>query len=259
MSESYQQRCVECGDQGVAVEPRGTVCARHAAVSDAAEILARLAKDAMAAIPEGDGQAARRSAQVAEYKNKTWLDRVLEVTRSASAHTAFTAMRRTTALFGIQKWLEAGCPNAIVLRGGVGAGKTTAACYAVRHWLEPDVVWDEGTGAPWVNEARGQNVTWLRPDQLVSAIMHDYDERSPVLRKYVVIDDMGRETRGEFVEALCELFDRNGHTILITSNLPKDEMRKRYAKEPRLISRLAHHARAVDCPEESLRKKNGDF
>lgn len=262
MSESYQTRCTECGDQGVIKEPppSGWKCSRHRAPESPAEMIARMAREAAATIPEGDAEAQRRAALVAEYKNRVWLDRVLAVTRSSAAHTAFAPRQATTALRGVQKWLADGCSHSLMLRGGVGAGKTTAACFAVRHWLEPRVEWSSNLGEPIDFSAQhAPTVTWLHPDELVSAVLHDYDERSPRLHRYVVIDDLGTETRADFISALNKLFDREGHVILFTSNVPRADMLKRYSKDQRLISRFKHFVRAVDCPEESLRRDLGGF
>lgn len=264
MTESYQRRCGQCGDQADQELNGIWYCERHRARQSAGEstleAIARLQREAMAAIPEGDAEAQRRERECDAFKQKLWRERVLEITRSWVAKNAFAPALDTQALLGVRKWLGDGCQHALVLRGGVGTGKTSAACFAVRHWSEPKVYWDEGRAEPREDPASSApRVTWLRPDQLVSAVMHDYDERSPRLHRYVVIDDLGRETRAEFVECLCELFDRDGHVVLVTTNMTKEQMRERYKREPRLMDRLRDRARPLDIGHDTLRRKTGDF
>ena len=215
------------------------------------------AADAEAASPSEERKA-RGALELEKFKTSVWRDNVFAATGSWAAKTVFSEnMKQTPALRAVGKWVDDGCPSALVLRGGVGVGKTTAACMAVKRWTEPRVFWGEMGPA---QDYRGRvRVTWLRPDQLVSAIMHSYDDKAPQLHKYIVIDDLGRETRAEFVESLCELFDRDGHTILITTNLNKEQMRRRYEKEPRLIDRFCDRAIAIDLGGDSLRKRNEDF
>lgn len=148
---------------------------------------------------------------------------------------------KTEAVQVVDRWLASGTTRHLVLFGGVGCGKSTAAAYAVKHWVR----------------AR-EPVAWLMHDQLVSAVMHSYDERSPKLYPRIVIDDMGREKKPEFADALCDLLDMQGHTILITSNLTNVQFKERY-RDPRLLTRLDDLCFAVRLQSGSLRAQNGGF
>jgi DNA replication protein DnaC len=149
----------------------------------------------------------------------------------------------------VQDWLNGGCKKHLVIIGAVGVGKSIAAAAAVKHWVEPG--------------ERFQPVSWLRPDQLVSAVMHSYDPSAPKLCRYVVLDDMGRETKTDFAESLCDLLDRQGHTLIITSNLaamhkdPSKTFRGRY--DERLISRMNDTCRRFVVPGGDRRSKAGGF
>ena len=147
----------------------------------------------------------------------------------------------TDATRAVDAWFAGGCKRHLVLFGGVGCGKSTAAAYAVKAWVK--------TRHP---------VAWLMPDQLVSAVLHSYDDKAPKLHPRIVIDDMGRERKPEFTDALCDLFDMQGHTILITSNLTPVQFKDRY-RDARLIDRFNHLCMAVRLTGGSMRAQNGGF
>jgi hypothetical protein len=203
-------------------------------------------------------EAARKEREVA-YRAGLWRRRYRSAAPVRVADAAWDA-RDTPAVLTVRDWLKDPSRH-LVLRGGVGCGKTTAACVAVKHWVEPasllmgnDFDYPPGVRIDWHER---HDVAWLRPDQLVSAVLHDYDESSPKLRPYVVVDDMGVETKGDFAAALCELLDRSGHTVVITTNLTKARFRERY--DLRLLDRLNDTARAIDLPEKSMRRQDGGF
>lgn len=161
----------------------------------------------------------------------------------------------TKAVKCVADWLELRPGKHLVLRGGVGVGKSVAACVAVKAWTEPDI--RETPEGPTVVE-HWQDVAWLRPDQVVSAVLHAYDDAAPKLRPKMVIDDLGLETKPGFIEAMCELLDRSGHTLLITTNMTKAQMRERYVDQ-RLLDRLRHTAMAIDIVGKSMRNQSTDF
>lgn len=196
----------------------------------------------------------RQSAYDA-WRLRSWRSAYLASAPVRNAQVAWDASA-TPAVLAVKDWL-ANPSRHLVLRGGVGCGKTTAACVAVKHWCEPSGHEPWSGWQPSDSTGRTGFISWLRPDQLVSAVLHDYDEKSPKLRKYIVVDDMGLETKADFAVAMCELLDREGHTLLITTNLPKQRMRERY--DVRLLDRLNDTARAVDLPEKSMRKQDGGF
>jgi DNA replication protein DnaC len=199
---------------------------------------------------------AGRVKRLGDFKQRLWRAKVFDAAPVRVVRKVFELEQRP-AVQAVQKWLDDGCQHDLVLRGGVGTGKSTAACLAVKHWCEPDVALD-AAGEPYEKQTTKELcVSWLRPHALVSAVEHAYDSSAPKLRKYVVLEDIGRETRPEFVEAFCELLDRDGHTILITTNLKRDQMRERY--DVRVLERLAERARPVDVPGESMRRKDVGF
>jgi DNA replication protein DnaC len=104
----------------------------------------------------------------------------------------------------------------------------------------------------------GEPVAWLMHDQLVSAVLHSYDENSPRLHRRVVVDDMGRERKAEFADALCDLLDMQDRTILITSNLTTKQFKERYT-DARLLDRLNDSCVAVRLTAPSMRSQTGGF
>ena len=81
----------------------------------------------------------------------------------------------------------------------------------------------------------------------------------------IVVDDLGRETKQNIGEALCQLLEGTRasgqftrHAVLITTNLTKAHMRERY--EPRVLSRLGGCVDAFDVTGPDLRlRSGGDF
>jgi DNA replication protein DnaC len=190
------------------------------------------------------------------FKIATWRDKLVAVTHSTAVRFAFE-YKLTPAVRTVLKWLDEGCPHDLVMRGGIGSGKTTGAMVAAARWTEPDVFVAPGGEIQERQASKVINVTWLRPDALVSAIKHAYDEHAPKLHKFLILDDLGCETRPDFNDCLCEVLDTEGITILATTNQTKEHMRSRY--DPRIIDRLNERARFVDIPGNSMRGKKGGF
>jgi DNA replication protein DnaC len=149
---------------------------------------------------------------------------------------------KTHAVEAALAWLDAGKHRALLLRGGVGVGKTVAAGAVVNALVE-----------------RGQcSISWHRPNDFVSAVLHRYDEGAPKLGKdLVVIDDVGRETKPDFCEALCTFIDDFSARILLSTNDTKERFRSRY--DLRLIDRLNEVGTSISIKGESLRGKDGGF
>lgn len=226
---------------------------REAETEHISNVFERIALEQMQSLPEQPERERKAAVELEAFKQKLWREQVQTITGVWVARNAFLpAAQYSPAQRVVSQWLADGCPYSLMLRGGVGTTKTSAACLAVKTWCEPSCFYADSTKPQVDPVSMRARVTWLRPDQLVSAVMHSYDEKAPRLHKYVVIDDMGRETRGEFVEALCELFDRDGHTILLTSNLTKEAMRKRYT-DVRLVDRLRERVVAIDIQGNSMR------
>lgn len=199
-------------------------------------------------------QRAEEEAADAAWKLSAWKADTLRLAPVQVARFAFGGME-TPAVQAVRRWLDSDTKKHLVLRGGVGSGKSTAACFAVKHWCEPTIVRMDGMSDM---KRHSMDVVWLRPDQLVSAVMHAYDKENPKMRTNVVIDDMGRETKQDFPEALCEVIDSGAHRLLITTNLRKEQFRQRYT-DLRLIDRMNDTCVAVDLPDKSMRRQDGDF
>lgn len=150
------------------------------------------------------------------------------------------------AVKAVDSWIAGGCQRHLFLFGGVGCGKSVAAAHAVKYWLEHEY------------SVVGPLTSWLRPNEVVSAVMHAYADDAPKLGKYIVIDDLGFETKEDFSYAMTELLDRQDHKLLVTCNLTAASFRERYT-DPRLMDRLNDCAMAVRIHGESKRRKDGGF
>jgi DNA replication protein DnaC len=150
---------------------------------------------------------------------------------------------QTAATSVVQRWIDRGKPRGLMLRGGVGVGKTVAAA----RWLAHELC--AGAGA--------DDVCSYRHDAIVGPVLHLYDDRNRPMPRYAVIDDVGRETKADFVEALCAVLDEGRCTLLMTSNLTGEQMRARY--DARLIDRLNESCAAVDIAGASRRRQDGGF
>lgn len=130
----------------------------------------------------------------------------------------------------------------LMIRGGIGVGKSAAAAAIVARFIR--------------NGRR--SVSWMKPNDLVSAVLHSYDDKAPKLgTDLIVVDDLGRETKADFVEALCAFLDDHDTRFILTTNLQKDEFRTHY--DPRLVDRLNECAKAVSIKGDSMRRKDGGF
>jgi adenylate kinase family enzyme len=202
--------------------------------------------------------AQRRQAEAVEAE---WRRRVAARVPKRPAELAFSC-NETPSTRMVRQWMDSGTDRSLVLRGGVGAGKSTAAALYAKKLVEPTIhqVWDFEMGQPrqrsFTDEHAGLAV-WVRPDQLVSAVLHDYDENSPKLNHGFVLDDMGRETKSDFTEALCAVLDGGKHKMVITTNETKQQMRERY--DLRLLDRMNECCVAFDVPGKSLRDQGGNF
>ena len=138
-------------------------------------------------------------------------------------------------------WWEDG-PRLCVLRGPMSVGKSAAAALVCKHAAEHGK----------------RSISWHRPDEFVSAVLHDYDPDAPKLgRDLVVIDDMGRETKPSYAEALTSFLDNKVTRVLITTNDLLLTWVQRY--DPRLLARMADEGDAYDIVGEPLRQKGMGF
>ena len=157
-------------------------------------------------------------------------------------------VKPTPAVKIAREWYRSGV-RGLVLRGGHGVGKSCAAAVVALDAI--------GAGTP-VSE-----ISWHRPDELVSSILHAYDHNALQLgRSLVVIDEMGSEAKPDFVEALCRFLDLHDARFVITTMLARPKFWERYGEKDkpqggRLMDRLNHFARAFTIKGESMRRHNG--
>lgn len=127
----------------------------------------------------------------------------------------------------------------LVLLGGVGCGKTTAAA-----WL--------------ASEVGGSRPGLVRAGQLERAGRYDRDLDAWVMeRTLLVIDDLGveyQDSRGAFLSVLDDLVDAaygNRRRLVVTSNLDHQGLADRLGE--RIWSRFCDGAQIVHCGAADLR------
>lgn len=144
-------------------------------------------------------------------------------------------------------WWSANKSRVLLIRGAVGGGKSTAAAAVSRVYAESVA-----------GKHRGVGLSWLRTNDFVSAVLHQYDDDAPRLgRDLVVVDDVGLETRPDFEQALCVFIDDYDARLVMTTNLTKEAFRERYGA--RVVDRLLECGSAITIKGESRRRKNGEF
>jgi DNA replication protein DnaC len=146
------------------------------------------------------------------------------------------SLEETGAVATAREWLSSD-KRLLLLRGGVGVGKSVAAAVVAKEMI-----------------FTGKSVSWHRPNGFVSAVMHSYDASAPSLGDdLVVVDDLGRDTKSDFDEAMCAFIDDRDTRILLTTNLSKEAFRERY--DIRLIDRMGAIGVGVTLKGESRRTR----
>lgn len=188
-----------------------------------------------------NAERAKRDAEASERNKALEVERLKKLVPPSLAWVMDGSELESESVVATVKWLDSD-RRGLMLRGGVGSGKSVGAAVALRS----------------IASKYRATTSWHRPNDLVSAVLHSYDENAPKLgRSLVVIDDVGRETKADFGEALCSFIDDTDTRFVITTNLKKDEFRARY--DERLVDRLNDCARAVTVKNASMRKKDGGF
>jgi DNA replication protein DnaC len=147
----------------------------------------------------------------------------------------------TAALAAVRSWLRYGCrPAFLVLAGGRGVGKTTAASWAI-------------------SERGGRRV---KGGEIATASDFDPGFMAPLERaSLLVLDDLGAESldaggwaAGRFARLIDIRYERDAPTIIAT-NLTMPAFLARYGEDGgRLRDRLREAGRWVDIAGESLRR-----
>jgi DNA replication protein DnaC len=158
-------------------------------------------------------------------------------------------LQPSEAVRHVESWAATDAP-ALVLCGGVGAGKTTAAMLAA--WL---VTGDRVTTDAWeaVPAAMlGRSADPWKQDREAGI------EQANLRAALFILDDLGTERSDDarFSEALFRLVDGRQDSrfrTLITTNLGRADIRPRYGD--RIADRLNHIGRAVEIKGASMRRK----
>lgn len=173
----------------------------------------------------------------------------------------------TPAMVGARAFIEEGLGirrthNALLLLGGVGAGKTAAAAWVLAQQREWNLVDPITQRHFYFGNVGGIRLSWVRMIRAseaarLSKFGDDRDEWRELLDVPVLaIDDFGTETLNTFWrERFAELVDvRYGSSeslTILTSNLGAAAFRKRYGA--RVASRLRDAALVVACGGRDLR------
>jgi hypothetical protein len=149
------------------------------------------------------------------------------------------------AMTGAQAWLEYPECKCLLIIGGVGAGKTTAAA--------------------WIVAGEGANAVWL-PARTVDD-MEKWKEVSHAARsaQLLVIDDIGTERDSEsgwgrdtLGSLWTDRLDRAQRTV-VTTNLSGVELVKRYGERLRSRLQLRPLVGIIDAKKVDLRKLKRDY
>lgn len=190
--------------------------------------------------PAPPEETAKVEAEARAAKQRAWLSAALEIARIRAVRWLFeNPDRDSLALEAVRNWIDAPRAPHLLLRGTTGTGKTVAAAHLVRYCTEPN--------------ARTPGVTWLYPDDVPSAVLQSWSDTAPKLARFVVIDELGTETRPDFMTALARLLDRDGCSVLMTTNLSQEKFQERYGKDERLTSRASGAVEIVDVPGKDRR------
>jgi DNA replication protein DnaC len=151
----------------------------------------------------------------------------------------------TSATRYVAEWVRSSKRAILILGGGVGTGKSTAAAY-----------WHLKHGGAWCHatELIERTKPWNHETNSYQPL--------PMGSEFMVLDDLGTE-RGlrsrvaEAVEQFAVKRNSKGMRTIITTNLPKSELRARYGE--RFADRLNQCATYVHTGDKSLRDNSGGF
>jgi DNA replication protein DnaC len=206
-----------------------------------------------AALESPDGQAAaaleaeRAESQRQHAARSRVLDLGLPITAADEALLVLDQLSDSigASLPAVREWLADGRRRPwLWLCGPMGRGKTLAACWALMQRSTGRLV-----GA---RELERLHMTRFG-DETVAAY-----ELLCRARMLVVVDDLGREdTAAKMQSALLDLVDQRrgtGHLTIVTTNLKRDDLVKRYA-DPRLWSRAEECSQWLDDRGPDLRAR----
>lgn len=167
------------------------------------------------------------------------------------------------ALVTVREWHRDRKRPWLLLCGGTGTGKTLAAAWYLRQlyrealehrWPRRGQHYDYDVGRLLRSQPRAVRgstlATRLRP---WSHERTPHDDPHP--HRYVVLDDLGTERLDDprFAEALADFVEaRLDLPTLVTTNLPRKDIRKRYGD--RIADRWNHVAHAIEINDRSMRR-----
>lgn len=152
-----------------------------------------------------------------------------------------------------------GCTDILVLSGGVGTGKTVAACERIREYVYAIEKWSPLAQYDTSPSFREALPVWCSACELAridhfSALAVDQFKDVPLL----VVDDLGSEyndAKGFFAALLDEVIDNryaNKLATVITTNLNAAGFADRYGS--RVVDRLREAGRFISCGNASMRR-----
>lgn len=240
------------------------------------EILARYAtQPAARPVPEGPLGDAAREQYEREQEAKT-ADHLAACGVPANAIARVVGgFESTPAVVAMREWAKSAAPF-LVLVGGVGSGKTTAAALTLKLARKPAYFYDDAgsvvTSWRYV-AARGM---WIEAVQLANTSPWKDGEGKEVWDRaraahWLVIDDLGEERassevwREHFQSLINHRYQcsKDGLRTVITSNLPPREFvrgsapQTSYRYGPRVADRLCESGLVFSCGDKSLRQAFG--
>lgn len=171
------------------------------------------------------------------------------------------APRSTTAYEAALAFAKGGAETLLVLAGGVGCGKTVAACAALDRFLAPDpsrVSWDEGFAPLGAKKPTGSVVKAIELARAGTFDREFWDRLAAA--GFLVIDDLGTEPldeKGWVVANVRALIDKrydDERKTILTTNLNLDQFKARYCADGgRLLERLRERGGFLELADASLR------
>lgn len=170
------------------------------------------------------------------------------------AEAIVTGLRETAAARACRSWWE-GSETFLLLTGGVGSGKTVAACELFAKLMRPGGYEFIG-GVPEYDRRAGRVV---QACELAALGMFGPEAKEALAQatdlRLLVLDDLGSEYltdawRSNLFLLVNARWLKRRRTV-ITTNLDMAALKARY--EPRVFDRIRDSGRAVHCGDKSLR------
>lgn len=182
-----------------------------------------------------------RDARAVARRNQRTTERLKAMGVGERTLQALESPRETLALKAQAAWIADGW--ALVLVGGVGAGKTVAAARAAFEALQ------RGESVEWVATLQASRANAFGPEA-------EARERAWMSADLLVVDDVGAEFASDawrsILGAVLDVRWGNNLRTLLTSNLTLPELKERLGA--RTMDRIAQDGQVVSCGDVSLRR-----